>query len=381
MRYGAKTAVDGLSLDGRDRVGHRDPRARTAPARPPPSRPARATAVRTAGQVRVLGLDPVDAARRARPAARGDAAVRRCLDRRPGRRDARVCRRRCTATRCRSTPSSSGSGLASCGSTPLPAAQRRAAAAARRWRWPWSAGRSWSSSTSRPPASTRRPAGPRGSWSRSCATTGVTVVLTTHYMDEAERLASYVYVVDRGRVITSGTPARADVAAGAEHDPLPRAAGTRHSRRSCSTLPAGLHGHRGARRALPGRRPGQPARAGRRDGLVREARRDARGPRRRHGARSRTCSSSSPGGSCGHEHAELVLSRPRPAPRRLTDAWCATHAADGDPAAAPQRRAGGARAGHPAAAADRRCRVGRRARPRQRSPDRRPHARRAWRWP
>jgi ABC-2 type transport system ATP-binding protein len=35
---------------------------------------------------------------------------------------------------------------------------------------------------------------------------GVTVVLTTHYMDEAERLASYVYVVDRGRVITSGTP-------------------------------------------------------------------------------------------------------------------------------------------------------------------------------
>jgi ABC-2 type transport system ATP-binding protein len=36
---------------------------------------------------------------------------------------------------------------------------------------------------------------------------GVTVVLTTHYMDEAERLASYVYVVDRGQVITSGTPA------------------------------------------------------------------------------------------------------------------------------------------------------------------------------
>lgn len=35
---------------------------------------------------------------------------------------------------------------------------------------------------------------------------GVTVVLTTHYMEEAERLASYVYVVDRGRVLTSGTP-------------------------------------------------------------------------------------------------------------------------------------------------------------------------------
>jgi ABC-2 type transport system ATP-binding protein len=36
---------------------------------------------------------------------------------------------------------------------------------------------------------------------------GVTVVMTTHYMDEAERLASYVYVVDHGRVVTAGTPA------------------------------------------------------------------------------------------------------------------------------------------------------------------------------
>jgi ABC-2 type transport system ATP-binding protein len=36
---------------------------------------------------------------------------------------------------------------------------------------------------------------------------GVTVVLTTHYMDEAERLATQVYVVDRGAVVTSGSPA------------------------------------------------------------------------------------------------------------------------------------------------------------------------------
>ncbi|MDN5852435.1 MAG: ABC transporter ATP-binding protein, partial [Actinomycetia bacterium] len=35
---------------------------------------------------------------------------------------------------------------------------------------------------------------------------GVTVVLTTHYMDEAERLADHVHVVDNGRVIASGTP-------------------------------------------------------------------------------------------------------------------------------------------------------------------------------
>lgn len=35
---------------------------------------------------------------------------------------------------------------------------------------------------------------------------GVTVVISTHYMEEAERLATQVFVVDHGRVLTSGTP-------------------------------------------------------------------------------------------------------------------------------------------------------------------------------
>jgi ABC-2 type transport system ATP-binding protein len=35
---------------------------------------------------------------------------------------------------------------------------------------------------------------------------GVSIVLTTHYMDEAERLADQVHVIDRGRLIASGTP-------------------------------------------------------------------------------------------------------------------------------------------------------------------------------
>jgi ABC-2 type transport system ATP-binding protein len=35
---------------------------------------------------------------------------------------------------------------------------------------------------------------------------GVTVVLTTHYMDEAEKLADCVAVVDHGRVIAAGSP-------------------------------------------------------------------------------------------------------------------------------------------------------------------------------
>ncbi|GAA1910057.1 ABC transporter ATP-binding protein [Nocardioides lentus] len=35
---------------------------------------------------------------------------------------------------------------------------------------------------------------------------GVTTVLTTHYMEEAERLADLVHLVDRGRVVESGSP-------------------------------------------------------------------------------------------------------------------------------------------------------------------------------
>ena len=37
-------------------------------------------------------------------------------------------------------------------------------------------------------------------------TDGVTVVLTTHYMDEAERLADRIHILDRGRLVASGTP-------------------------------------------------------------------------------------------------------------------------------------------------------------------------------
>ena len=36
---------------------------------------------------------------------------------------------------------------------------------------------------------------------------GVSVVLTTHLMDEAEQLADHVVIVDRGRVVATGSPA------------------------------------------------------------------------------------------------------------------------------------------------------------------------------
>jgi len=41
---------------------------------------------------------------------------------------------------------------------------------------------------------------------RLAAIEGMTVLLTTHYLEEADRLASRLAIVDRGRVVTSGTP-------------------------------------------------------------------------------------------------------------------------------------------------------------------------------
>ena len=38
-------------------------------------------------------------------------------------------------------------------------------------------------------------------------TEGVTVFLTTHYMDEAERVAQRVAIIDHGKIVALGTPA------------------------------------------------------------------------------------------------------------------------------------------------------------------------------
>ena len=38
-------------------------------------------------------------------------------------------------------------------------------------------------------------------------TEGVTVFLTTHYMDEAERVAQRIAVIDHGKIVALGTPA------------------------------------------------------------------------------------------------------------------------------------------------------------------------------
>ncbi|HXD47500.1 MAG TPA: hypothetical protein VN600_01920, partial [Gemmatimonadaceae bacterium] len=46
---------------------------------------------------------------------------------------------------------------------------------------------------------------------------GRTIMLTTHYMDEAEILCDRVAIVDHGKVIALGTPAELIGALGAEH--------------------------------------------------------------------------------------------------------------------------------------------------------------------
>jgi ABC-2 type transport system ATP-binding protein len=46
---------------------------------------------------------------------------------------------------------------------------------------------------------------------------GGTVLLTTHYMDEAERLCDYISIIDHGRVIAAGTPTELISGVGGHH--------------------------------------------------------------------------------------------------------------------------------------------------------------------
>ena len=57
------------------------------------------------------------------------------------------------------------------------------------------------SSTSRPPASTSSCGATCGSWCARCATTGVTIILTTHYIEEAEEMADRIGVINKGELI------------------------------------------------------------------------------------------------------------------------------------------------------------------------------------
>ncbi|MGH1565662.1 ABC transporter ATP-binding protein [Mumia sp. DW29H23] len=67
---------------------------------------------------------------------------------------------------------------------------------------------------------------------------GVTVVLTTHFMDEAERLADWVHVIDHGRLIASGTP-KSLTSEGAENTVRLAATAGLDTAGLLTTLPAG----------------------------------------------------------------------------------------------------------------------------------------------
>ena len=49
----------------------------------------------------------------------------------------------------------------------------------------------------------------------------MSVVLTTHFLDEAEQLADTVVVIDAGRVVAAGSPAELTRAGARGPDPLP----------------------------------------------------------------------------------------------------------------------------------------------------------------
>ncbi|MDQ2797085.1 MAG: ABC transporter ATP-binding protein [Actinomycetota bacterium] len=80
----------------------------------------------------------------------------------------------------------------------------------------------------------------RGTWDlvRSLRADGVSVVLTTHFLDEAEQLADTVVVMDAGRIVAQGSPAEL-TRAGAEGQIRFRAAPTLRLDLLLTALPAG----------------------------------------------------------------------------------------------------------------------------------------------
>ena len=69
---------------------------------------------------------------------------------------------------------------------------------------------------------------------------GMTVLLTTHYLEEADRLAGQLAIVDRGRVVASGTPdeLKGELHGDAVHVELPPGADPALVRRVLAALPA-----------------------------------------------------------------------------------------------------------------------------------------------
>jgi ABC-2 type transport system ATP-binding protein len=100
------------------------------------------------------------------------------------------------------------------------------------------------------PTSGMDPQARRATWDlvRAMKSDGVSVVLTTHFLDEAEQLADHVVVVDAGRVVAAGSPAEL-TRAGAEGQIRFRAVPALRLESLVNALPAGS----AAREDEPGR--------------------------------------------------------------------------------------------------------------------------------
>jgi ABC-2 type transport system ATP-binding protein len=203
MRYGDKVAVDGLSLTV-DRA--------TITAVLGPNGAGKTTTLETAegyrrpqaGSVRVLGLDPVADRRALLPrigvmlqgggawsGVRADEMLRHVSRLHAHPLDLEALSHRL--------------GLGECGRTPyrrLSGGQQQRLGLAMAL-----VGRPEIAFVDEPTAG-MDPAARRTTWElrEELRGAGVTVVLTTHYMDEAERLADRIHIIDHGRLIASGTP-------------------------------------------------------------------------------------------------------------------------------------------------------------------------------
>lgn len=202
-RYGPKTAVDGLDLTVR---------RGTVTAVLGPNGAGKTTTIETcegfrrpdAGTVRVLGLDPVADAAALRPRVGVMLQAAWASTPAPVRSRCSGTPRSCTPTRSTWTPWSSGSASAPAAGPPtmrLSGGQQQRLALAM-------------AVVGRPelvfldePTAGLDPQARRATWElvRDLRRDGVTVVLTTHHLDEAEQLADEVAIVDGGRVIAGGT--------------------------------------------------------------------------------------------------------------------------------------------------------------------------------
>ncbi len=204
-RYGSRTAVDGLDLSV--------PQG-TVTAVLGPNGAGKTTTVETcegyrrpdAGTVRVLGLDPVSQAALLRPRI---GVMLQSGGVYPGARAEEMLRHMAAlhAQPLDVDSLSEALGLDSCGRTPyrrLSGGQQQRLALAM-------------AIVGRPelvfldePSAGLDPQGRRATWDlvRELRGDGVTVVLTTHHMDEAEELADDVVIIDGGRVVAQGSPER-----------------------------------------------------------------------------------------------------------------------------------------------------------------------------